>query len=233
MFQGTLLQDMCYRRIHRSSLMARLLPAGAVSADGPIGDSEEELLPQERPVIASAGGGRRREFAAGRACAHVVLARLGWSQFPLLSGPSREPLWPPGIAGSITHSEGYVAAAGFRIGDLGPVRGLGIDAEANEILPPEVARLVLTHSERASGARPTTAIFSAKESVYKAWFPLTGRWLDYHDVEIDMDLEAAQFEVRILEPALQLITPRIALAGRVAFTATHVLTVVTAALDQT
>ncbi|MGW4758310.1 4'-phosphopantetheinyl transferase superfamily protein, partial [Streptomyces chartreusis] len=29
-------------------------------------------------------------------------------------------------------------------------------------------------------------LFSAKESVYKAWFPLTGKWLDFTEADIDV-----------------------------------------------
>jgi 4'-phosphopantetheinyl transferase EntD len=28
-------------------------------------------------------------------------------------------------------------------------------------------------------------LFSAKESVYKTWFPLTGRWLGFEDAELE------------------------------------------------
>jgi 4'-phosphopantetheinyl transferase EntD len=33
-------------------------------------------------------------------------------------------------------------------------------------------------------------LFSAKESVYKAWFPLTGRWLGFEEADVEADIEA-------------------------------------------
>jgi 4'-phosphopantetheinyl transferase EntD len=42
--------------------------------------------------------------------------------------------------------------------------------------------------------------FSAKEAVYKAWFPLTGRWLGFDDVELSLDLANAEFHAKLLVP---------------------------------
>jgi 4'-phosphopantetheinyl transferase EntD len=41
-------------------------------------------------------------------------------------------------------------------------------------------------------------LFSAKESVYKAWFPLTQRWLGFEDASITIDPAEGTFTARLL-----------------------------------
>lgn len=43
-------------------------------------------------------------------------------------------------------------------------------------------------------------LFSAKESVYKAWYPLTGRWLDFTDAALAFDPVSGTFTARLLVP---------------------------------
>lgn len=208
------------------------MPEHVLTAEAPGGGRHPALLPGEGALVANAVERRRREFAEGRDCAHRVLAALGWAGFPVLSGANREPLWPPGVLGSITHCEGYVAAAAARVSDLGSIRSLGIDAEVRAPLGPEVARLVLTPEEQrrtsSSGdATLVTAHFSAKEAVYKSWFPLTGRWLDYQDAELDLDPASGRFEVRLL-PSVSEPPEALRFSGRVAAGAKHVFAVATA-----
>jgi 4'-phosphopantetheinyl transferase EntD len=46
--------------------------------------------------------------------------------------------------------------------------------------------------EALAAARPQVwwdrLLFSAKESVYKAWFPVAERWLGFEDASLDVDL---------------------------------------------
>lgn len=84
---------------------------------------------------------------------------------------------------------------------------LGIDAEPAERLPSEVVSAVLSPSERAAladlpvdGAYPwDRIIFSVKESLFKAWFPLRGTWLGFEDAEIGLDANGT-FTARLLPP---------------------------------
>jgi 4'-phosphopantetheinyl transferase EntD len=183
-------------------MMERLLPPCVAVVEAAPEMWEAELLAEEAELVSRALPRRRHEFAAGRACARLGLSRLGFPPAPLLSGPDRAPLWPEGAVGSITHCAGYAAAAVARAAE---VRGLGIDAETNQPLPEGVAELVCTPSERAwARAAPAgminwpTLIFSAKESVYKAWQPLTGEWLGYLDAELTIDTGSNAFEARLL-----------------------------------
>jgi 4'-phosphopantetheinyl transferase EntD len=85
--------------------------------------------------------------------------------------------------------------------------GVGIDAEPNGPLPDGVEPSVTLPGERAQlralGAVAPDVhwgrlLFSAKESVYKAWFPLTGRWLGFEDATLDIDARTSTFHARIL-----------------------------------
>lgn len=45
-----------------------------------------------------------------------------------------------------------------------------------------------------------TVLFTAKEPLYKAWYPLARRWLGFHDAEVTIDRERNSFEVRVVAP---------------------------------
>jgi 4'-phosphopantetheinyl transferase EntD len=148
----------------------------------------EVLLPEEEKIIAHAVQSRRREFAAVRNLARACLARLGYEPVPILPGAGGAPAWPVGVQGSMTHCAGYAAAA---VAASPAVAGIGIDAEPDAPLPDGVLELVATPVEqdrltvtRPGGPHWDRLLFSAKEAVYKAWFPLVGDWLDHQDAEI-------------------------------------------------
>ena len=157
------------------------------------GDGDEEALHRaEAEVVARAVVGRRRQFAAGRQCARASLAvLLGTAPGPVLAGERRQPRWPPGVAGTIAHTDGYAVAA-TRL-DRGDGIRIGVDAERVGRVTPELFGRLFTESERewladlqpARRAVVVTALFGMKEAFYKAQFPLTGAWVGFHDVEID------------------------------------------------
>jgi len=47
-------------------------------------------------------------------------------------------------------------------------------------------------------------LFSGKEAVFKAWFPMTGRWLDFKDAEVTVDPFSGAFNAKILLAASDL-----------------------------
>ncbi|WP_045878091.1 4'-phosphopantetheinyl transferase superfamily protein [Pseudofrankia sp. DC12] len=176
-----------------AGLLAGLVPAKAVAAETRVDESESELFPPEEALIARAVPKRRREFTAGRVCARRAMARLGIAPTPLLAGPNREPLWPAGVVGSITHCEGYRAAAAARAEH---VLSLGIDAEPNGPTPDGVFERISLPAESswvraAARAEPEVhwdrLLFCAKESVYKTWFPLAGGWLGFEEALVTLD----------------------------------------------
>jgi 4'-phosphopantetheinyl transferase EntD len=175
-------------------VIEELLPQAVVAveahADSPLWDAP--LHPEEEAVMVRAVAKRRREYAAVRGCARQAMEKLGVPAQPVVTGTSGAPRWPDGLIGSMTHSDGYCAAALARAGDLA---SLGIDAEPHEPLPHEVVSYVFLPTEterlrllarRAPEVHWDRLLFSAKESVYKAWFPLTGNWLDFSEADIDL-----------------------------------------------
>ncbi len=144
-------------------------------------------------------GHRRATFAAGRIGAAHAMELLDRTPVPVLVGPTREPLWPSGLIGSITHTQqrgrfesivAYTALAP----DPGNT-GIGIDAELLGRVTSDLTRRILTDDERllverlppGERDRFVALAFSAKEALYKAQFPLTGAWLGFHDAELDSD----------------------------------------------
>jgi 4'-phosphopantetheinyl transferase EntD len=214
-------------------MIGGLVPAAAVVVEAdPAMWEEDGLLPEEALAVARAVEKRRREYAAGRACARRALARLGVPPAPLLSGADRAPIWPDGIVGAITHSDGYCAAA---VAPSSALRSIGIDAEVNNPLPDGVDRHVLTEAElawtaeigAADGINWPTLIFSAKESVYKAWHPLTREWLGYLDAEVTFDRTCRTFSARLLVPVPAVLGAGFeAFHGRFAATSRHVFSTV-------
>jgi len=188
-------------------MIERILPSQATAVESFGDDSAAVLFPQENAVIARAAEGRRREFATARACARAALGQLGLPAVAVLPGPRGAPQWPEGVTGSITHCAGYRAAAVALTRD---VVSLGVDAEPNETLPNHgLLELIALDEERVrladltarmSGICWDRLIFSAKESVYKAWFPLTKRWLGFESADILIDPRAGTFTARLLVP---------------------------------
>lgn len=168
-------------------MIDRVLPAGVQAAEHAGPPPPAALLASEEAGVAGAVPGRRGEYAAVRACARTALGRLGLEGVAVPAGADRAPVWPAGIVGSMTHCDGYRAAA---VGLARDWIGLGIDAEVHAPLPPDVLDIVLNPAERAAlaGADPALCLdrvlFSAKESVYKVWYPVTRSWLGFEDVDV-------------------------------------------------
>jgi len=174
-------------------------------------------FPEELAAVAGAVPERRAEFATVRACAREALAELGVEPAPVLPDENRAPRWPAGVVGAMTHCQGYRAAAVARA-DV--VLTLGIDAEPNAALPPDVIDLV-ARPEDLTGLAELPAgwgiswerlLFSAKESVFKAWYPVTREWLDFQEASVRFRPDGT-FEVRLLK-ASAAGSPLEALTGR-------------------
>ena len=187
-------------------VIEEILPAGVSSAEAFSDPPGMLLFPGEAAIVARAVDKRRREFTTARNCARSALGKLGVPPVPILAGDRGAPQWPPGIVGSITHCAGYRAAAVARACDM---LTIGLDAEPNDVLPDGVLEAVCSDGERARLGDLAPAVpgicwdrllFSAKESVYKAWFPLTGRWLGFGEADITIDAAHGTFAARLLVP---------------------------------
>lgn len=191
-------------------MLERLLPASVAVAQTRIEITDPPLFPEEEQLVARAVEKRRREFASGRACARRALAQLGLEPGPILSGEKGEPRWPPGVVGSITHCEGYRGCAVARREDL---VSIGVDAELDAPLPaglladialPEERQRLAALARQEPGVSWDRLLFSAKESVYKAWFPLAGRWLGFEDASLELDPGDRSFAAHLLVPGPKL-----------------------------
>jgi 4'-phosphopantetheinyl transferase EntD len=186
-------------------MLERILPPSAVVRETR-GELEAALYPEEEAIVERAVAKRRKEFTTARACAREALAELGKPPGAILSGTKGEPLWPPGIVGAITHCEGYRACALARSNEL---RSIGVDAEPDLPLPsgllgdialPEEREQLRELAQRTPATHWDRLLFSIKESVYKAWFPLTESWLGFEDATISIDLAKQSFSARLLVP---------------------------------
>ncbi len=132
---------------------------------------------------------RQVEYLAGRLCARHAMGQLGGPDTEVISGADRAPQWPAGYVGSITHNDSSAAAI---IGSTRHFAGLGVDQE--EIMAPDLAQklqsAILSPVEAALQPQAlefapfTSLIFSAKEALYKATYPLIGRMFGFHDVSL-------------------------------------------------
>ncbi|MGW8065590.1 4'-phosphopantetheinyl transferase family protein [Streptomyces ziwulingensis] len=201
-------------------MIEELLPATVVTVEAH-GDDDAghlPLYPEEEALVARAVAKRRREFTVVRSCARRAMEKLGVPPQPVLNGERGAPQWPAGVAGSMTHCDGYCAAALVRAADLASV---GIDAEPDGPLPDGVLSAVSLPGEaqrlrRLAWERPgihwERLLFSAKESVYKAWFPLTGKWLDFMEADIEISVDPVDPRRGVLRAAL--LVPGPVVGGR-------------------
>lgn len=148
---------------------------------------------------------RRVHFLAGRHCAREAMRALApeYATMAIPIGENREPIWPFGIRGSISHTKRYAAAA---VSHMSLVHGIGIDVErwmkpeaptklgAHITLPDELAPLVEASGLTASEV--LTIVFSAKESLFKALYGGVGRYFGFHDARITR-LDNGTFEGRL------------------------------------
>ncbi len=190
-------------------LLATIVPPG-VEVEERFGEpTGGALFEEEERVVARATDRRRREYATVRCCARLCLQRLGHPPAPIVPGVAGAPTWPCGVRGSLTHCTGYAAAA---VAPKEIVSAIGIDAEPDAPLPEGVLELVATPAERdllagtqrlGSGLCWDRLLFSAKESVYKAWCPAVHSWLDPLETEIVFHPDRAEFTAVVARARMQ------------------------------
>jgi len=180
-------------------IIARLFPGCVATACRRIGQGAIDLFAQEQELIQKAVDKRRREFAAGRACAREALGSIGLSPMPILRNEAGAPVWPDGILGAISHSHTWAGAAVTRLPDL---CGIGLDIETIQRVNPGIGHMVLTQQETdIHAALPDTEkqqflalVFSAKEALYKCLSPLSAQRIGFKDA-IVRRTEKEKFEV--------------------------------------
>jgi len=185
------------------ALIARGLVPGsfAIASADPKAPAEGLIEPEDR-FIEKAVEKRRREFAAGRRAARKALKELGLQEAAIPANADRSPSWPEGLVGSISHSEEVCLAL------LAPAliyRYIGLDVEPNQPLEQDLWPIVLSDREQRwingfdqdKQGLLAKQIFSAKESVFKAQFPMTKAMLEFRDVEIEFGEDVTAFSAQI------------------------------------
>jgi 4'-phosphopantetheinyl transferase EntD len=219
-------------------MLETVLPGAVAFAETTTMLTRSVLAPVEADALGAAAPHRAAEFATGRSLARLALCGLGIRGATIARGGNREPVWPSGVVGSITHCTGYCAAA---VATAETVRSVGIDAEPHGPLPPGILERIALPEEAAwtrahagAGIHWDRALFSAKESVFKTWFPVTRRWLDFDGARIAFTpvtsagaLASGTFRAEFLVPAPTVGGTRIAaFDGRFFIDDGHVVTAI-------
>ena len=130
-------------------------------------------------MVKSSACKRRRADCRARS-----IEGIGATGHAIKKSASGAPTWPIGVVGSLAHdAEIAVAAVAIRR----EFSSVGIDVEPASALDPDVLDLVATETERMEIQDDLflgRVLFTIKEAVYKAVFPLDGEFLDHHDVEV-------------------------------------------------
>ncbi|MFB7917491.1 4'-phosphopantetheinyl transferase [Streptomyces sp. NPDC056061] len=200
-------------------MIERIVPSQVVVEEAFADPPQVTIFPEEEELIRNSVEVRRKEFTTVRHCARRALGTLGIAPAPILKGERGAPIWPEETVGSMTHCAGYRAAA---VAHRADVLTIGVDAEPHAPLPDDVLEAIALPTEqrrerelraRIPGIRWDRLLFSAKESVYKAWFPLTHRWLDFEQADIVLRPDG-EFTAELLVPD-EMLSPAAATAPAV------------------
>lgn len=185
---------------------------------------ETPVCSAEEALIEKAVDKRKREFRAGRNCAHALFKEHSIRCNALLKGVQREPAWPEGWVGSISHTKGLCAVA---IAPNNLYRSLGLDVEQDTPLSADILNMICGPTEQDQftqlsfsagqniASYPLDKVtFSAKESIHKAYFPLNHHTLDFLDARITLDAREPTFKASILSPEPNPKVPIDSLTGR-------------------
>lgn len=151
--------------------------------------NEEVLTSNEKLLVKEVSEKRIRDFSTGRHCARKILNKLGDVNSEILIGSKKEPLWPKGFVGSISHSKSFVGAVVSKSSQL---VSIGLDIEKigrvkknmwRNLFTPIEQEFLNTLSEEDE-LFYTTLYFSMKESFYKLQYPITKEYLWFTDVEL-------------------------------------------------
>jgi enterobactin synthetase component D len=140
--------------------------------------------------IGKSGRKRQAEYFHGRLCARAAMRALG-RDGAVGTGAMREPIWPDGLVGSITHGAGLAASVALPssscrgIGvDIEQVTEDGLDALRATVVSAREYALLASLAHRIEIGVLLTLVFSAKESFFKASFASVGRYFDFGAMEV-------------------------------------------------
>lgn len=138
-------------------------------------------LPEEQHLAPASGTGQRLQSLVARDQARRALS--DWTDHagaPIWRGAGGAPQFPDGFVGSLTHTRHFAGAA---VAAAGPV-SFGIDAERARLLGGDHRPFATDREDGMLRRLRRTApwmpwdvlLFSAKESAYKASYPLERQW---------------------------------------------------------
>jgi 4'-phosphopantetheinyl transferase EntD len=177
-------------------ILAPLFPETVVTVFSDCLPADIELPPEEASLTKSMAEKRYRDFAHGRHCAREALRRRGEEAATIGKGEHREPLWPEGICGSISHTGDFAAAAVTTSSDL---RTLGLDLEHTKPLELKLLKAICRPEEMARFPSDEVAgiegklLFSIKESIYKCLWPLVRCFIDFTEMEVRLNPETCTY----------------------------------------
>lgn len=170
-------------------------------------ESHKEVLPEE---MSSAVESRQHEFVAGRVCAFEAAKNLGFELRELKRGDSREPLWPSGLIGSISHTQG-IALALVDATDSSFAIGIDIEKVVEDSKFETIEKKVATDKELgflklfADKKRAYTVLFSAKEALFKLLFPHCGVFFGFEEARlVALDFDTQEFALLVTSEKEQL-----------------------------
>lgn len=182
-------------------------PAGVSFAYAVTGEEVQATLsPEEWALLSpSAVAVRRRHFTLGRLAAQRALKKAGVEDFSILKGERGEPIWPSLFVGTITHAGDLAAAA---IAPKADYAGIGLDVEelsrqvdmgiTSHICLPEELEWIHRGADEVGGIAVDEnarlkMLFSAKEAVFKAFYPIEEIYLDFVDASLHYEEGREQF----------------------------------------
>lgn len=159
--------------------------------------SDFELTAEEVESSRRYAAKRLSSFVAGRFAASEALRQLGQPRASIPTGASREPVWPPSVVGSITHTN---EIAGAVVARRSRYIGLGLDLEHLQPLADIASHICTAKELRVAStdiapAHYLSILFSAKESVYKCLWPVVRQFIPFQSVGLELDFHAFRFKV--------------------------------------
>jgi enterobactin synthetase component D len=176
---------------------------------------------------------RKAEYLAGRYSAMQALDKLGARVTNITTGHHRNPIWPPNIIGSITHTTSTAFSALAYKTDFDHI---GIDYEQiiEHSVAKDIASTIINDFEEQqlinwpmSFEKALTLVFSAKESLFKALYPKVGHYFDFSSAEIlTISEEKNSFTIRLSQSLTQSLPKGMHFSGYFQATDQHILTVI-------
>lgn len=172
-------------------------------------DLYKELEIQEPSFIQTASAKRKSEYLAGRYLSKLLLQSYNICDVSVTSGIRKEPIWPDGYTGSISHTNKRAICA---ISSKNDYYSLGIDCERliTSKTIESIQALVIDDNEGAllrnrdeNSQEAFTIIFSAKESLFKATHCLINSYINFDSakiVSLNMDNKKGSFILRLNNP---------------------------------